>query len=84
MRTITLPNTLFLTIILLSVHADRICGLLVKSSWLQIQRSTVRFPELPNFLGSSASGTGSTQPRDDRLRSYLNGKIAAPGLENRD
>jgi hypothetical protein len=30
----------------------------------------------------SGSGTGSTQPRE-QLRSYLNGKVAAPGLENR-
>jgi hypothetical protein len=36
-----------------------------QSSWLQIQRSWVRFPVLPDFLGSSGSGTGSTQPRED-------------------
>ena len=30
--------------------------------WLQIQRSQVRFPALPDFLSSSGSGTGSTQP----------------------
>jgi hypothetical protein len=35
------------------------------SSWLQIQRSRVRVPALPNFLRSSGSGTGSTQPRED-------------------
>jgi hypothetical protein len=35
-----------------------------QSSWLQIQRSLVRFPLLPDFLKSSGSGTGSTQPRD--------------------
>ena len=29
---------------------------------LQIQRSRVRFPALPDFLSSSGSGTGSTQP----------------------
>jgi hypothetical protein len=29
----------------------------------QIQRSRVRFPGLPDFLRSSGSGTGSTQPR---------------------
>jgi hypothetical protein len=33
-----------------------------QSFWLQIQRSWVRFPALPDFLGSSGSGTGSTQP----------------------
>jgi hypothetical protein len=33
-------------------------------SWLQIQRSRVRFPAVPDFLRSSGSGTGSTQPRE--------------------
>jgi hypothetical protein len=33
-------------------------------SCLQIQRSRVRFPALPDFLRSSGSGTGSTQPRE--------------------
>jgi hypothetical protein len=32
------------------------------SSGLLIQRSRVRFPALPDFLNSSGSGTGSTQP----------------------
>jgi hypothetical protein len=35
-----------------------------QSYWLQIQRSRVRFPALPDFLRSSGSGTGSTQPRE--------------------
>jgi hypothetical protein len=35
-----------------------------QSFWLQIQRSRVRFPALPDFLCSSGSGTGSTQPRE--------------------
>ena len=35
-----------------------------QSCWLQIQRSRVRFPALPDFLSSSGSGTGSTQPRE--------------------
>jgi hypothetical protein len=35
-----------------------------QSSWLQIQRSRVRFPTLPDFLRSSGFGTGSTQPRE--------------------
>ena len=35
-----------------------------RSFWLQIQRSRVRFPALPDFLSSSGSGTGSTQPRE--------------------
>jgi hypothetical protein len=36
-----------------------------QSSWLQIQRSQVRFSALPIFLRSSGSGTGSTQLRED-------------------
>jgi hypothetical protein len=35
------------------------CG---QSSWLRTQRSRVLFPELPDFLSSSGSGTRSTQP----------------------
>ena len=37
-----------------------------QSLWLQIQRSRVRSPALPDFLSSSGSGTGSTQPREPR------------------
>jgi hypothetical protein len=36
----------------------------VQSFWLQIQRSRVRFPALPDFLSNCGSGTGSTQPRE--------------------
>jgi hypothetical protein len=35
-------------------------------SWLQTQRSRVRFPTLPDFLSSSGSGAGSTQPHEDK------------------
>jgi hypothetical protein len=35
-----------------------------QSFWLQMQRSSVGFPALPDFLRSSGSGTGSTQPRE--------------------
>ena len=35
-----------------------------QSFWLQIQRSRVRSPALPDFLSSSGSGTGSIQPRE--------------------
>jgi hypothetical protein len=34
-----------------------------QSSWLQIQKSRVRFPALPDFLRSGC-GTGSTQLRE--------------------
>jgi len=55
-----------------------------QSFWLQIQRSRVPSPALPDFLSSSGTGTESTQPREVKLRSYLNKKVAAPGSENRD
>jgi hypothetical protein len=35
-----------------------------QSFWIQIQRSRVRSPALPDFLSSNGSGTGSTQPRE--------------------
>ena len=35
-----------------------------QSFWPQIQRSRVRSPALPDFLSSSGSGTGFTQPRE--------------------
>ena len=37
-----------------------------QSFWLQIQRSRVRFPALPDFLSGSGSGTGCTHPREPR------------------
>jgi hypothetical protein len=39
-----------------------------QSSRLQTPRSRVRLPVLPDFLRSSGSGTGSTQPREDNWR----------------
>ena len=45
-----------------------------QSFWLQIKRSRVRSPALQDFLSSSVSGTESTQPREVKLRSYLNKK----------
>jgi hypothetical protein len=46
-----------------------------QSFWLQIQRSRVRFPALPDFLRSSGSGTGSSLVRTtDEL---LEGNVAA-------
>ena len=50
-----------------------------QSFWLQIQRSRVRSPALPDFLSSSVSGTGSTQPCEFKLRSYLNKKSSVNG-----
>jgi hypothetical protein len=35
-----------------------------QSCWLQIQRSRVRFPALPDFLTSSGSVTGPLKPRE--------------------
>jgi hypothetical protein len=45
-----------------------------QSSWLLTQRSRVRFSALPDFLGSSGSGTGPTQPLWGWMRSYLKEK----------
>jgi hypothetical protein len=36
-----------------------------QNSWLQIQRPRVRFSALPDFMRSSGSVTGRTQPRED-------------------
>ena len=58
-----------------------------QSFWLQIQRSRVRSPALPDFLSSIVSGTGSTHPREPREVNWgatWMKKVAAPGLENRD
>jgi hypothetical protein len=46
-----------------------------QSCWLQIQRTRVRFPALPDFLRSSGSGTWSTQPREYNWRAE---KVSAP------
>jgi hypothetical protein len=39
---------------IINVKTDRFCGIVIR----------VRFPALPDFLGSSGSGTGLTQPRE--------------------
>ena len=54
-----------------------------QSFWLQIQRSRFRFPALPDFLSSSGSGTGSTQPREVNWGATWI-KSSGSGLENRD
>ena len=54
-----------------------------QSFWLQIQRSRVRFPALPDFLSSSRSGTGSTQPLEVNWGATWI-KSSGSGPENRD
>jgi hypothetical protein len=58
---------------------DRLCGLALKRSCLQSQRSRVPFPALPEFQSSSESGAGPTRPREDnwgaiRKRTEINGR----------
>jgi hypothetical protein len=48
------------------------------SSWLQTQKSRVRFPALPDFLSSSESGTGPTQTLARINEVLLERKEAAP------
>jgi hypothetical protein len=59
---------------------DQFCGLVVKSSKLQIQRSRVRFPALPDFLRSSASGTRSMRESEELLQR----KSSSSGLDDQD
>jgi hypothetical protein len=42
---------------------NRLCGPVIRVSGYR-SRGPVRFPALPDFLKSSGSGTGSTQPRE--------------------
>jgi hypothetical protein len=53
------------------LHSDRLCGLLVRVPEVQVQ-----LPALPDFLRSSGSATGSTQPREYTRK--LNGVICVP------
>jgi hypothetical protein len=55
---LSFPSFLFLFLHLLPVWSRG------QSSRLQIQWSRVRFPALSDFMISSGSGTGSTQPRE--------------------
>jgi hypothetical protein len=40
------------------------CAVRLRKKYIQVCR--LRFPALPDFLSSSGSGTGSTQPREPR------------------
>jgi hypothetical protein len=66
-----------------------------QSFWLQIQRSQVQFPSLPDFLRSRGSGTGSTHRQVGGLErgplslvitteELLEKRSSGSGLENRD
>jgi predicted ferric reductase len=75
--TVILKSRLSNFVAVVQVHISHICFWITshqlrpplwssgQSSWLQIQRSQVRFPALPDFLRSSGYGTGSTQPCED-------------------
>jgi hypothetical protein len=55
----------------------------VSHSWLQIQRSWVRFLVLPDFLRSKGSGIGSAKPHEDSHGATWM-KSGCSGQENRD
>jgi hypothetical protein len=44
-------------------YGSMLCGLVVRAPGYR-SRILIRFPALPDFLRSSGSGTGSTQPRE--------------------
>jgi hypothetical protein len=48
----------------LHAEPDRLCGLVVGVSGYRYRGPGFEFPALPDFLSSSGSGTGSTQPRE--------------------
>jgi hypothetical protein len=50
-----------------------------QSSSLQTQRSRVRFSALSDSLSSGGSGTGLTQPREDKWGAPFKQRVAAPG-----
>jgi hypothetical protein len=54
-----------------------------QSFWLQFQRFRVRFPELPDFVKSGGSETGSTQLLRTNV-DLLGRKGSGPSLENRE
>jgi hypothetical protein len=54
-----------------------------QSTWLQIQRSRVRFPALPDFLRSSGSGTGPLS-LVSTTEEQLGRNSSGSGLENRE
>jgi hypothetical protein len=62
---------------------DRLRGLVIRipATDPEVQ---VRFPALPDFLRSSGSGTGSTQPRGYNRGATLKKKCSGSGLEIRE
>jgi hypothetical protein len=57
--------------------------LLGLSFWLQIQRSRVLFPALPDFLKSSGSGTGGPLSLVSTIEELPDRKSSGSCLENR-
>jgi hypothetical protein len=56
----TSPANIIIDLITITIR-----GLVVRVSGYRFRGTRVRFLALPDFLRSSGSGTGSTQPRED-------------------
>jgi hypothetical protein len=66
----------------LQVLLDRLCGLMVRVPGYR-SRGPGSIPALPDFLRSSGSGTGSTQPREYN-EELLGRQSSGSGLESQD
>jgi hypothetical protein len=62
---------------------DRLCGLVVRDTGYKSRGPRNRLPALPDFLRSSWSGTGSTQPYEDNWGATWK-ESNGSGLENRN
>jgi hypothetical protein len=65
----------------IKLHSGRFLWSSGQNSWLQIQRSQVRFTALPDFLRSCGSGTGSTPHEDNWGATLMKSSSCGSGLK---